>query len=43
MKLMMIIVQDQDSYTLVDDLLEEGYRSVVLAGFYAPSAAGDFR
>ena len=26
MKLIMIIVQDQDSYTLVDDLLEEGYR-----------------
>lgn len=31
MKLMMIIVQDQDSYTLVDDLLEEGYRITKLS------------
>ena len=31
MKLMIIIVQDQDSYTLVEDLIEEGYRITKLS------------
>lgn len=31
MKLMIIIVQDQDSYTLLEDLIEEGYRITKLS------------
>ena len=31
MKLMMIIVQDQDSFTLIDDLISAGYRITKLS------------